>query len=93
MSYDSAVAHMNDDHAEHVLVIAQAFGSVPHATRARIVAMDDAGMDLEAEVEDGATRHTRVPFDPPITDQTVRERMVELTRQASEALGKDLGET
>jgi hypothetical protein len=46
-------------------------------------------MDLEVEVADGATRHTRVPFNPAIDDETVRERMVELTHQARQALGKN----
>lgn len=90
MSYDDAAAHMNADHAESVVTIARAYGSVPDATAARIVVLEDSGMDLEVEVEDGATRHTRVPFDPPITDETVRERMIEMSRQADVALGKVL---
>lgn len=91
MSYDRAAAHMNDDHAESLVKIARAYGSVPTATAARIVTMDDAGMDLEVEVEDGETRHTRVPFNPPIEEGAVRERMVELSHRADEALGKNLG--
>lgn len=89
MSYDRAVAHMNADHVDALVAIAQAYGSVPHATTARIVAMDDAGMDLEVQVEDGATRHTRVPFNPPITDESARERLVAMTNQARYALGKN----
>lgn len=89
MSYDRAVAHMNADHLDALVAIAQAYGSVPHATSARIVAMDDAGMDLEVQVEDGATRHTRVPFNPPITDETARQRLVEMTRKARFALTKN----
>jgi hypothetical protein len=30
-----------------------------------------------------------VPFEPPITEGTVRERLVELARRAGEALGKN----
>jgi putative heme iron utilization protein len=89
VSYEHATAHMNADHAAALLDIVRAYGSVPEATSARIVLLEDDGMDVEAEVEDGAARHTRVPFEPPITEGTVRERLVELARRAGEALGKN----
>jgi heme iron utilization protein len=92
MSYDRAAAHMNDDHADSLVLIARAYGSVPTATSARIVTLEDSGMDLEVEVEDGATRHTRVPFNPPIEEGEVRERMVQLAQRAGEAQGKNLGD-
>lgn len=88
MSFEHATTHLNDDHMDALVAIAQAFGSVPEATSARVVALDEAGMDLDVEVADGATRQTRVPFNPAITQETVRERLVEMTRQAHEALEK-----
>lgn len=88
MSYEHAVAHMNADHADALVDIVQAYGSVPDATAVRVVSMDDAGMDVEVSVDDGAPRHTRVPFNPPITDGEVREYLVDLAHQARVALGK-----
>ncbi len=89
MSYDRATHHMNTDHADALVDIAQAYGSVPDATAAKVVLMEDSGMDLEVSVEDGADRHTRVPFNPPISDGNVREYLRDLAEQASVALGKN----
>jgi heme iron utilization protein len=88
MPYEHALHHLNADHADALLDIARAFGSVPEGTAARVVAIDDAGMDVEVEAGDAPARHTRVPIQPPMTEATARERLVELTERAREALGK-----
>ena len=59
---DRICAHMNDDHADAVVLYATAYGHQPAATTARMVAIDPQGMDLTAEV-DGATVPVRVLFD------------------------------
>ena len=46
---DRICAHMNDDHADAVVLYATAYGHQPAATSARMVAIDPQGMDLTAE--------------------------------------------
>ncbi len=55
-------AHMNDDHAEAVLLYATVYGQTPEANAATMVAIDPLGMDLSAEVN-GASVPLRVTFD------------------------------
>ncbi|MEL6138360.1 MAG: DUF2470 domain-containing protein, partial [Cyanobacteria bacterium J06628_6] len=57
---DRICKHMNDDHAEAVLMYAQVYGETPAATAARMKAIDADGMDLEAELAGGATT-LRIP--------------------------------
>jgi putative heme iron utilization protein len=59
---DRICAHMNDDHADAVVLYATAYGNQPAATTARMVAIDPEGMDLAAQV-DGAEVLVRVLFD------------------------------
>ena len=58
----SLVEHMNEFYADANLRYAKAYGHLWQATEARMVALDKAGMELEATVPDGA-RRIRIPFD------------------------------
>lgn len=42
--------HMNEDHADAVVLYAQAFGGVANATAAEMVSIDAEGMNLRAQV-------------------------------------------
>jgi putative heme iron utilization protein len=59
---DRICAHMNDDHADAVVLYATAYGNQPGATAAKMVAIDPEGMDLTAEVA-GESVPVRVLFD------------------------------
>ena len=88
------VSHMNEDHADAVLAIVRAYGRGPEvgsaaardATEARLVAITPRALDIEFAVGDASAR-TTVAFDPPIDPlDTVRARLVTMTKAAREKL-------
>ena len=83
-----AVAHMNADHADAVLLMARTFGGVGGARSATILALDKYGFDVLAEMTDGK-RRTRVSFDPPLESagDSIRQRVVSMTEEARTKLG------
>ncbi|MGB7250570.1 MAG: DUF2470 domain-containing protein [Phormidesmis sp.] len=64
---DRICKHMNKDHAEAVLTYAQRYGHQTSATAATLTAIDETGMDLNADVN-GEMRPVRVAFDHPLKD-------------------------
>jgi putative heme iron utilization protein len=54
--------HMNEDHAEAVLLYARAYGNTPNAETARMISIDSQGMNLDAQI-DGENVDLRVRFD------------------------------
>jgi putative heme iron utilization protein len=77
-----AVTHLNDDHADALLAMAQALGGYPDATAARCSAADRYGLDLVVETPRGSAP-ARVGFAEPVTDPAgLRGATVELTRRA-----------
>ena len=64
---DRICKHMNRDHAEAVLTYAQRYGSQAEATAATLTAIDDTGMNLQANVA-GETVPVRVAFDHELKD-------------------------
>jgi putative heme iron utilization protein len=56
---EGIVTHMNDDHADALLLYARAFGGAPGAARARMLGIDAEAIDLEVE-EEAALRRLRV---------------------------------
>ncbi len=80
-----AIAHMNADHADALLVVAQALGGHPDATSARVVRIDRYGMDLVAESPRGAGT-ARVGFAETVdAPDGLRAATVAVTRRAREA--------
>ena len=59
--------HMNEDHADAVVIYAQAFGDLADATAAEMVSIDARGMDLTAQVN-GETVPVRIHFDHVLAD-------------------------
>jgi putative heme iron utilization protein len=81
-----AVAHLNDDHADALLAMAQGLGGYPDATGARCAAADRYGLDLVLETPRG-TAPARVGFAEPVTEAAgLRGATVELTRRARSLL-------
>jgi heme iron utilization protein len=82
----SAVSHLNDDHADALLAIAQALGGYPDATSARCTGLDRRGIDLTVHTPRGRAP-ARVGFPEPLDESAqLRAATVALTRRARAAL-------
>jgi len=78
----SALAHLNDDHADALLAIAQTLGGYPDATTARCTGLDRRGIDLSLETARGRAP-ARVAFPVELRDGSqLRAATIELTRRA-----------
>ena len=78
---DRICKHMNDDHADAVLLYAQKFGNATDATSAIMKAIDTNGMDLDATVNDQNTP-VRVSFERPLADaKDAHHMLVEMLKQ------------
>jgi putative heme iron utilization protein len=82
----SAVAHLNADHADALLTIAQTLGGYPDARAATCTSIDRYGLDLTLDTARGRAP-ARVAFPEALTDAAaLRAATVELTRRARELL-------
>jgi heme iron utilization protein len=80
----SAIAHLNRDHADALLVIAQALGGYPDATVAQCSGLDRRGIDLALHTPRGPAP-ARVAFPVALTASSqLRAATVELTGRARE---------
>ena len=79
---DRICAHMNDDHADAILLYAKAFGNAPNATSARMVSIDPEGMNLTALVE-AKSVPLRVSFDRVLENsEDAHHTLIEMVKQA-----------
>lgn len=79
---DRICKHMNDDHADAVVLYAKAFGGVPEATAAQMRQIDAMGMDLDVDVA-GTQRSLRIPFDHELQDsEDAHQTLIAMVRQA-----------
>jgi putative heme iron utilization protein len=75
-------AHMNDDHAEAVLLYAKVYGQAQEATAAKMKAIDPEGMDLTI-ILNGEAATVRVPFERSLTDsEDAHQVLIAMVRQA-----------
>lgn len=80
-----AVEHLNEDHADALLAMAQALGGHPDATAASCSAIDRYGLDLAAETPRGAA-NPRIGFATPVSaSDGLRAATVELAERARAA--------
>lgn len=80
-----AISHLNEDHGDALLVIAQSLGGYTDATTARSVGIDRHGIDLMIDTPRGAAP-IRIGFaTPATTPDGLRAATVELTKRAREA--------
>ena len=90
MSLDDAsrhaiVTHMNEDHADAVLLYARVFAGCREARAAHIDALHPQAMELLAETPAGVTRLT-VPFDHVLADrEDAHHTLVAMVREARSA--------
>jgi putative heme iron utilization protein len=79
---DRICAHMNDDHADAVLLYAQVFGAAPAATSARMLAIDATGMDLLTQTGTGDLP-VRVMFDHELQNaEDAHHTLIAMLKQA-----------
>lgn len=86
---ERAIAHLNDDHADALLEMAQALGGCPEATAARCLDADRTGLDLVVQTPEGE-REMRVSYDEPIEEPAgLRKATVKLAQEARAELGME----
>lgn len=79
---DRICGHMNDDHADAVLLYAKVYGHAPEAVTAQMTQIDAQGMDLAVQ-EPGATRTLRIPFDHELKDsEDAHHTLIDMVKQA-----------
>ena len=79
---DRICSHMNEDHANAIVLYAQAFGSISDAVSAQMLAIDATGMNLTAQVN-GETVPVRVSFDHILKDaEDAHHTLIEMVKQA-----------
>ena len=75
-------SHMNEDHANAVLLYAQNFGSSANATGAKMVSIDPQGMNLTAAVS-GESLPIRIEFDHKLKDaEDAHHTLINMVKQA-----------
>ena len=78
--------HMNEDHADHNVLIVRTLGGQPDATAARMSGLDADAMEFEATVHDIAVP-VRVPFSERVTERSqVRAEAARMVERAQAAL-------
>jgi putative heme iron utilization protein len=75
-------AHMNEDHANAVLLYAQTFGNVADATAAEMLSIDAEGMDIQTQVN-GTVVPVRIQFDRTLKDsEDAHHTLIDMVKQA-----------
>ena len=79
---DRICKHMNDDHADAVLLYAKVFGNYPQAIAATMAAIDSQGMDLDTQTPH-QTQRVRIPFDHELSGaEDAHHTLIDLLKQA-----------
>ncbi len=82
---ERSIAHLNDDHADALLEMAQALGGHPDARAARCLDADRTGLDLLVETPTGDAE-VRISYEEPIeTPEGLRKATVRLAQKARAA--------
>jgi putative heme iron utilization protein len=82
-----AIAHMNDDHADAILLYCRAFSKATEVTSATLTGVDRYGFDMTARTP-GGPRPIRVAFASPVTRaDELRATLVAMAKDARSRLG------
>ncbi|MBD2523346.1 DUF2470 domain-containing protein [Nostoc sp. FACHB-133] len=74
--------HMNDDHADAVVLYAKAFGGVTDAIAAKMLSIDAQGMYLTAQVN-GEAVPVHIQFDHVLVDaEDAHQTLIAMVKQA-----------
>ena len=76
------VAHMNEDHADALLLYLAAFNGVTDCTSARMLSIDARGIDIEYQTAE-STACARVLFESPLENPAqARQQLVHMVHLA-----------
>lgn len=79
---DRICRHMNDDHADAVLLYARTFGNAVEATAAKMLAIDAQGMDLLTQIN-GTEAPVRIEFDHILQNaEDAHHTLIDMVKQA-----------
>jgi putative heme iron utilization protein len=79
---DNMCKHINEHHADAVLVLAQSFGNCVDAAAATVLLIDPQGMDVTAQVNDAAVP-IRIQFDHILKDaEDAKNTIVAMVKKA-----------
>ncbi len=82
---DRICKHMNEDHADAIVLYAQTYGGTPQAAAAQMLAIDPQGMNLAVQAE-GQNLTVRVQFDHTLADsEDAHQTLIAMVRQARTA--------
>ena len=80
---DRICKHMNEDHAEAIVLYARFFGNTPEAETARMISIDPRGMDLSVDSNNNTNTRVRIEFDSPLQDaEAAHHTLIEMVKQA-----------
>ncbi len=79
---DRICKHMNEDHAEAIVLYAKVFGNSPEAETATLDSIDPQGMNLTANVN-GETVPVRIEFNHTLKDsEDAHQTLIAMVKQA-----------
>jgi len=84
---DRICKHMNEDHADAILLYAKVYGKATTATSAEMLSIDAEGMNLAAQIE-GQPQNLRIPFDHALQDsEDAHQTLIGMVRSARQQAG------
>ena len=84
---DRICKHMNEDHADAIVLYAQVFGNSPEAEAAEMISIDPQGMDLSAQIK-GTTVPVRINFPRVLKDaEDAHYTLIDMVKQARKNAG------
>jgi putative heme iron utilization protein len=79
---DRICKHMNEDHANAILLYAQVFGNCSDAQAAEMISIDPQGMDLSVRVNE-TNVPIRIAFDRSLKDaEDAHHTLIDMVKQA-----------
>ncbi len=84
---EGIIAHMNEDHADALVLYARAFGAVIDATEAVMLGIDTKGMNLKVRTPSGS-ENIRIALPEPLSSGAdARRVLVDMVNRARQMLG------
>jgi len=85
---DRICKHMNEDHADAVLIYVQAFGNLPEATAASMNFIQPESMDIAATVN-GESVPVQITFDHVLKDsEDAHQTLIAMIKQARQQMSQ-----
>jgi putative heme iron utilization protein len=79
---DRICKHMNEDHADAIVLYARFYGQSPEAEAAEMVSIDPQGMNLSASIA-GQQVPLRIEFERPLENsEDAHQTLIAMARQA-----------